>query len=521
MRRIVVCAVLACAVIPASASATGSTSQRAIAVTDRGVLEGRQTATMRQFLGVPYAAPPVGDLRWKPPREHARWTGVRDATSFGAHCAQPAGAFGIASTSEDCLLLDVYTPARPHEPPPLRAPVMVWIHGGALVTGESDDYDPSRLVARGVVVVTINYRLVALGFLAHGSLAAESASGASGNYGLMDQQAALRWVRRNIRAFGGDPDNVTIFGESAGGLSVHSQIVSPLAAGLFGRAIVQSGAYMPTQPSLATAEAAGAAFAARTGCADQTAACLRALPVATVLANQTGNTSPTVDGLVLPSSIGPALQTGSFNHVSVLEGSNHDEWRLFVALTELATHVPLSAAGYIPAIAATLRVSTAAATAIAARYPLSSFPSPSVALSAVGTDAIFACNAQTAVTALSQRVTTYQYEFDDAGAPMRFLPPVSFPTGAYHAVEIQYLFDLPLAPIAGPGLTPAQQELSRAMVRYWTQFARTGSPNSPLEPFWPRADSSLRFQALAPPAPAPATGFASEHQCAFWSPPAG
>ncbi|HXM58707.1 MAG TPA: carboxylesterase family protein, partial [Candidatus Dormibacteraeota bacterium] len=411
---------------------------------------------------------------------------------------------------------NVFSPARAHE----RTPVMVWIHGGALVTGESDDYDPVRLVAQGVIVVTINYRLGALGFLAHSALAAESAQGAAGNYGLMDQQAALRWVRRNIRAFGGDPGNVTIFGESAGGLSVHAQLVSPPAAGLFQRAIVESGAYMPAQPSLATAEAAGAAFATRSGCADQTAACLRALPVATVLANQAGNTNPTVDGLVLPTSIAPALAGGAFNHVPVMEGTNHDEWRLFVAVTELTTHVPLSAAAYVPAIAATLRVSTAIATAIAARYPLSAFSSPSVALSAVGTDAIFACNAQTAVNALSRQVATYQYEFADPDAPMRFLPAVSFPTGAYHAAELQYLFDLPQSPIASPGLTPDQQRLSRAMVRYWTQFARTGTPNSPRTPFWPRADASRRLQTLAPPTPAATTGFAADHQCAFWTVPA-
>src|SRR5215471_11832106 len=516
-RQIGLALALVLAVVPARATAADTPPGRsAIAVTDRGVVRGLQTASGREFLGVPYAAAPVGDLRWRPPQEHARWTGVRDATAFGPHCAQTAGAFGIGSTSEDCLFLNVFTPRGIT----FRTPVMVWIHGGALVTGESDDYNPARFLADGVIVVTINYRLGALGFLAHPALAAESAQGISGNFGIQDQQAALRWVHRNIRAFGGDPGNVTVFGESAGGLSVHTQLVSPLAAGLFQRAIVESGAYQLTQPSPAAVEAAGRAFAAAAGCADQTAACLRALPVATILARQTGGTDGlNVDGVVLPTSIGAALQSGAFNRVPVMEGSNHDEWRLFVAATEAATHVPLSAAAYVPAIAATLRAPAAVAAAIAAQYPLSAFGSPSEALGAVGTDAIFACNAQTATTALSQRVLTFQYEFADPNAPMLYFPPLSFPTGAYHAAELQYLFRLSGTPQPNPGLNADQTELSEAMVRYWTDFARTGSPNLPVPraPIWPRADGSQRFQSLVPARPVTATGFAAAHQCAFWA----
>jgi para-nitrobenzyl esterase len=517
---LVLALVLALAPARAVVASDGPASRPAIAVTDRGVIRGTQTAEGRQFLGVPYAAPPVGDLRWRPPQEHARWHGVLDTTAFGPHCAQTAGSFGLASTSEDCLFLNVFTPRGFSGAFPHRAPVMVWIHGGALVTGESDDYDPAPMVARGVVVVTINYRLGALGFLAHPALAAESARGISGNFGVQDQQAALGWVHRNIRAFGGDPENVTVFGESAGGLSVHTQLVSPLAAGLFQRAIVESGAYQLTQPSLAAAQAAGQAFAAAAGCADQTAACLRALPVATILARQTGGTDGlNVDGVVLPASIGAALRSGAFNRVPVMEGSNHDEWRLFVAATEAATHVPLSAAAYVPAIVATLRVPAAVAAAIAAQYPLSAFGSPSEALGAIGTDAIFACNAQTATTALSQRVRTFQYEFADPNAPMLFFPPLSFPTGAYHAAEIQYVFRIDVSPQPNPGLHGDQARLSDAMVTYWTNFARTGDPNLPAlrTPVWPHADASQRFQSLVPGSPVTATGFGAEHQCAFWA----
>jgi len=257
-----------------------------VVATDLGQVRGVSNGATQQFLGIPYAAPPVGDLRWRPPQEPERWNGVRDATSFGPHCPQVATPYGTPSMTEDCLFLNVFTPPKTNQGRPHLLPVMFWIHGGGLVVGESDGYDPSNLVAQGVVVVTINYRIGELGFLAHSALTAESPKGASGNYGLLDQQAALRWVRRNIRAFGGDPDNVTIFGQSAGGLSVQSQLASPLAAGLFHKAIVESGAYSLQQPSLAAAEAIGAVFAASAGCAvPSTAACLRSLPVQVILAH--------------------------------------------------------------------------------------------------------------------------------------------------------------------------------------------------------------------------------------------
>jgi para-nitrobenzyl esterase len=491
-----------------------------VVATDAGPVRGVTTGTMQEFRGIPYAAAPVGDLRWRPPQEHERWSGVRDATSFGPHCPQVATPYGTPSTTEDCLFLNVFTPAKTNEGRPQLLPVMFWIHGGGLVVGESDGYDPSNLVAEDVVVVTINYRLGELGFLAHSALAAESPDGASGNYGLLDQQAALRWVQRNIRAFGGDPDNVTIFGESAGGLSVHSQLASPLAAGLFHKAIVESGAYSLVQPSLSTAEAAGATFAASAGCADPStaAACLRSLPVAAILAHQSAGTMvPNLDGFVLPQTVGSAFTTGVFNRVPVIEGSNHDEWRLFVAQTEATTGTSLTSADYIPAIAATLGVSAFAANFIGTvGYPLAAYSSPSVALGAVGTDVVFACNARLSSRLLSQYVPTYQYEFNDPNAPMLFFPPSSFPTGAYHASELQYIFDILETPVSSPGLTLAQEQLSGTMVGYWTQFARSGDPNSSGAPAWPPYGSSDQFQSLHPPMPATSTGFAADHKCAFW-----
>src|SRR5579875_794989 len=308
-------------------AASGQGTAGPVAGTADGAVRGLANGAVDEFLGIPYAAPPVGALRWRPPQPAASWSGVRDATTFAPHCPQPASPFGEASTSEDCLYLNVFTPSQRAAGP--GYPVMVWIHGGAFVSGESNDYDPTQLVEDGVTVVTFNYRLGALGFLAHPALA--DANGQSGDYGLMDQQAALRWVQRNIASFGGDPRSVTIFGESAGGLSVLAQVASPQARGLFDRAIVESGSYNLSQASLASAEAAGEAFAAKAGCASQTAACLRSLPVSTILADQdAAGYTPNINTEVLPETLETAFAAGDFNRVPIVNGTNHDEWRLFV-----------------------------------------------------------------------------------------------------------------------------------------------------------------------------------------------
>jgi para-nitrobenzyl esterase len=513
--RIITAVLIACAPIAAWAA-----SKSPVVATDDGPVRGTTVGDMQAFRGIPYAAAPVGNLRWRAPQPHGGWDGVLDASRFAAHCPQVATPYGVASTTEDCLYLNVYTPGKTNEGQPHLLPVMFWIHGGALVVGESDGYDPTPLVSEGVIVVTINYRLGWLGFLAHPALSAETANGASGNYGLMDQQAALRWVQRNIRHFGGDANNVTIFGESAGGLSTHSQLVSPPAAGLFHKAIVESGAYSLTQPSLATAQAQGTAFSAATGCASQTAACLRGLSVSAILAAATpASIVPNLDGFVLPTSVGAALASGQFNRVPVIEGSNHDEWRLFVAQTEAATHTPLTAAGYFAAIAATLGVPLPTATFIGTVwYPLAAYPNPSVALGAIGTDVVFACNARIAARSLSKFVPTFQYEFNDPAAPMLYFPPpISFNTGAYHASELTYLFDLSRTPVPPPPFTPAQQSLSSAMAGYWTQFARTGDPNSVGAPNWPAYGTSDLFESLQPATPVTGSGFVTDHKCALWS----
>ena len=506
---------LAAAAPAASASTFGGRSAAGGPVTGtaNGPVRGLANGAVNEFLGIPYAAPPVGALRWQPPQPATSWSGVRDATQFAPHCPQLATPFGQASTSEDCLFLNVFTPR--HMQAGSHFPVMVWIHGGALVTGESDDYSPTALVEDGVTVVTINYRLGALGFLAHPALA--DANGQSGDYGLMDQQAALRWVQRNIASFGGNPHNVTIFGESAGGLSTLSQVASPQARGLFERAIVESGSYNLTQAPLASAEAAGEAFAAKAGCASQTAACLRILPVSTILADQNAaGYTPNINSEVLPESLGAAFAAGNFSRVPIINGTNRDEWRLFVALSELEGN-PVTASNYQSMISSTLGVPPVVAAIIAAEYPLTAFPSPSIALGAVGTDAIFASPALTIDKSVSRFVPTFAYEFNDENAPENFLPPVSFPYGAAHASELQYLFGLPTAAFPGT-LSAQQQQLAAIMKGYWTDFAKSGFPSSSGTPFWPLFNSlTQKMQSLAPPAPQTETEFASMHNCAFWA----
>jgi para-nitrobenzyl esterase len=327
----------------------------------------------------------------------------------------------------------------------------------------------------------------------------------------------LRCTQRNIASFGGDPRNVTIFGESAGGLSTLSQVASPQARGLFERAIAESGSYNLTQASLSSAEAAGETFAASAGCDSQTAACLRSLPVSTILANEnTAGYTPNINSEVLPQTLKTAFATGDFNRVPIINGTNRDEWRLFVALSELEGN-PVTASNYQSMISSTLGVPAAVAAVIAAKYPLNAFPSPSIALGAVGTDAIFACPALAIDQSVSQFVPTFAYEFNDENAPENFLPPVSFPYGAAHASEIQYLMDLPTAAFPGT-LSAQQQQLATIMKGYWTNFARLGFPSSFGTPFWPFFNNlTQKMQSLAPPTPQTRTDFADTHNCAFWT----
>jgi para-nitrobenzyl esterase len=387
---------------------------------------------------------------------------------------------------------------------------MVWIHGGANASGASEFYDPTPLLETGdVVAVTTNYRLGALGFLAHPAL--DSEGHRSVNYGIMDQQLALRWVQRNIDQFGGDPRNVTIFGESAGGLNVTTHVVSPLSAGLFHRAVIESGAYQLDTPTLAASEALGIAFGTRIGCSDQTAACLRSKSVAEVLAHQGAALTPgsafnqsTQDGRILPEAHRTALATGRINRVPVMQGANSNEGRSFVSPT-------LSAAAYEPTLRAYALLAGKDPDQILAVYPLSNYANPFEGASAALGDAAFACSARQSNQLLSQWVRTYAYEFAD---------PRSSPQGAVHGAELQYLFRFIFGGVvvAGPELLPPDsQELAKAMQQYWTQFARDGNPNSRDTPRWRRFRTSLDWiQLFIPPAPTVTFDYAIQHKCAFW-----
>jgi len=492
---------------------------------DGGALRGVNAGVVTSYLGIPYAAPPTGNLRWRPPRHAPAWHGIRDASQFGPSCPQsqvfnpflPPGPI-----SEDCLYLNVYAPARSRQHGDGQ-PVLVWIHGGGLVQDGARNYDGSKLAADGTVVVTINYRLGALGFLADPAFATRP-GGSTGNFGLMDQQAALRWVQRNIARFGGDPENVTIAGESAGGLSVLAHLVSPGSRGLFQRAIVQSGAFALHQRSLAEAEAAGQDFAAAVGCTQNTAACLRQAPVAD-LVNDFGVEIPGyVDGAVLTEPIAKALAHGRFARVPILNGITHDEERLFVDALGIAvsrgTDVPIPArpvndANYQTDIAAVLGVSNTAAAAIAAEYPISSYSSADdspadVAFSTLVSDANFACPALQVDSWTSRRVPTFAYQFNDDNAP--FVP--HFPAVATHGSELPYLFDLPNLPYPTT-LDSAQQALAASMRSAWAHFARTGRPGTAALP-WPSYRHDTSVMSLATPQSVVTSDFASVHHCAFW-----
>ncbi len=482
--------------------------------TSDGAVHGAASGAMREFLGIPYAAPPQGDLRWKAPVAPAPWQATREATAFGPHCPQPDTSpleYGTPGGKEDCLYLNVFTPTTPGP-----HPVMVWLHGGAFLLGRSNGYNPAPFVAQGNVVVTVNYRLGALGYLAHPAFA--DATGSVGNYGLLDQLAALKWVKTNAAAFGGDASNVTLFGQSAGAMSVMAHIASPMSAGLFQKAIVQSTPGM-AQPTATEAKALASATAATAfGCTDPATAgaCLRALSIDAIVAKQPGAFSPVngpiVDGSFQKTDIATAITSGNYNKVPVIIGAAHDEYTSFQGQAELTSGTPLPAAAYPGALLATFKLPTLA-NAVAATYPLSAFDSPSLALSAAVGDYLFSCpTRRIAKQFTAAGAKLYMYEFNDANAPMTLQPPVSFPYKAYHASELQYLFDL------GSKLSTPQQQLASSMLGMWSRFAATGNPNATGDATWPAYDAQDKLIRFAPSATAVASNFAVDHKCALWTP---
>jgi para-nitrobenzyl esterase len=499
------------------AASPAATTDPAVVRTTNGPVRGVQGDGFRVFQGIPYAAAPAGPLRWQPPQAPARWTSVRDAAKPGLRCIQDVRIdpdFGLP-TGEDCLNLTVWTPDR--ATPRSRRPVMVWIHGGGFLNGSSDIYNSRRLATRGdIVVVAINYRLGALGFLAHPALA--GSDGALGNYGLADQQAALRWVRDNIATFGGDPAKVTIAGESAGAMSVCDHLVAPESTGLFRAAIMQSGPCQ-AQAALPAAERISVDFAARLGCAPpaSVARCLRDLPVNRlqdgppyVRIGSNILTGPITGTQRLPVAPPTVAGDGRMARVPVLIGSTADEFTLFVAMTYLRR-------GGLPSYR-TLMTDTfgAEAPAVAAQYPAERFGgSAALAYAAAVGDGMFSCPIDAMAASLAPRTPVYAYEFTDRTAPLpEPLRAVPFPVGAGHALELRYLFDMGGA----PALDGPQRELADQMVAYWSRFVTTGAPDVEGQPFWPRLDPQRPQRlSLQTPEPVVSTDFAERHRCGFWA----
>jgi para-nitrobenzyl esterase len=507
--------------VPGGASAAVRHQSRPLPLVVRthdGRVRGKYAGAAREFLGIPYAAPPAGKLRWRPPQPARPWTGIRNARKAGHDCAQIGSLdTGVPVTSdfENCLYLNVYTPKRGTG---RRLPVMVWIHGGGFTGGAGSIYDGKVIAPKGnAVVVTINYRLNAFGFLALPSLGASR-----GDYGLMDQQAALRWVRANARSFGGNPRDVTIFGESAGGASVCANMASPTARGLFERAIAESGCFLLSQTTK-QADAAGANFAASLGCSKRATqlACLRAKPVAEILkASASFSWGPVTGGPAQPVSALSAFESGRYLHVPLLQGTNRDEGRFFVGFEfDIAQGHPMTRKQYPTVL--TAQFGAEDAKKVLAEYPLKKYPSPDLAYAAVLTDSEFSCPALLA-DSLTSHSGVYAYEFSDPHPPNDFPIKFSFPLGAAHSTELQYVFQRTPFLDTIPPFTRAQLALSNLMIRYWTRFAATGNPNGGpgKAPRWPRWTSSTGpIQELVPSktGPEPYAKFFAFHKCGFWA----
>jgi para-nitrobenzyl esterase len=459
----------------------------AVVATASGALIGVISGGAAVYKGIPYAAPPLGRLRFRPPVAADSWNTVRDASGFGNVCPQ-LGDSGQVVGSEDCLVLNVWAPAKPS---PAPAPVLFWIHGGGNVQGAGSlaVYDGQAFVEQnGLVVVTLNYRLGALGFLALEALDRESARGVSGNYGLLDQVAALEWVQRNIAAFGGDPARVLIGGDSAGAVDVCSLLASPLAKGLFARALMESGGC--SQPSLSAAEAFGETIVETAGCAGapDVAGCLRALsaealtsavPSRSNVSSSAGQAySPNVDGFALDTSPESALSAGTHHHVPFLIGANSDETALD------APALPTDAA-YQAAILA--QFGGTLGPRVLAQYPASAFASPQKAYVAATTDARWVCPSRRIARAAagSQSEPVFRYFFTKS-LDSTFAAPL----GAYHSLELPFAFG---TLDKFPGFTPSVRELalSSAMNAYWARFAANGDSNGAGAPLWPRYESAL------------------------------
>lgn len=490
-------------------------AQPVSAVVETGALRGVEGDGVTAFLGVPYAAPPVGALRWRAPQPVHPWSGVRDATRIGADCTQAigrrailGGGGGIVVGSEDCLFLNIYAPAGEAK----DLPVMVYLPGGAFTVGAGANYDPSRLAREQKrVVVTLNYRLGALGWLAHPGFQVEG-EGFGGNFGLIDQQAALRWVHRNISAFGGDPSNVTLFAESAGAWTACYLMASPGSEGLFQRAILQSGGCLEPS-SLVSAEAAavsGPLFAERVGCSgEEQIACLKALPAwrlsraASVRAgiNGPGSWGPVHTDATVPENPAVAFAHGRFTRVPVIVGSNLDEGRLFANEVKTLDRYDKE----------TVWMYGDEGARVLARYPVGP-QGPAYAIATQFTDQRFACPSQALRRQLSRYVPVRGYEFADRNAPFA-LPRwiVGLDLGAYHASELAYVFGTSWIFADVKRFTPEQRALSERMQALWTGFGQRDFGAD-----WPVVEGDGPVRIFGPEGDHLDADFFARHQCDFW-----
>jgi para-nitrobenzyl esterase len=480
---------MAALAIAACASAPGADRVR----TSAGIVEGlgRQASGVRLFHGIPFAAPPVADLRWREPQPAAPWQGVRDAKSFGARCMQAPlfsdMMFRSPSVSEDCLYLNVWTPA--HSAGEKRA-VLLYFYGGGLLAGDGSEYryDGEALAARGIVVVTMNYRLGAFGFMAHPELTAESPHHASGNYGFLDQIAALDWVRANIAAFGGDPARIIVAGESAGSVSANAMMASPLSRDHVAGAIGESGSLLGTlsPATLAEGETMGASFAARLGAGSLAA--LRALPAQQILAASGADGAPrfgpVIDGYVFPKSPRAIYEAGEQSHAPLLVGANSAEGD---ASWLLGPNQP-TVANYRAALATAYKAN---ADAVFARYPAASDGEPVLAAAQDLASDTFIGQSTWAWTDFSARAgaPVYYYYYAQKRPPAPVAPN---PRGAVHSAEIEYALGN-LATNNVYAWTDEDRAVSELMQNYFVNFVKTGDPNGEGLPAWPTYQSGQRL----------------------------
>lgn len=493
---------------------------------DSGPIHGttNDAGTIREFLGIPYAAPPVGDFRFRAPQAVAPWASTLETVTFGSECPQSVSLSGVSNT-EDCLFLNVWAPEDAHD-----LPVMVWLHGGAFILGSGGDkyYDGANLARQGVIVVSLNYRLGLFGFLANAAFLNDDPEYPTiGNYGLEDQRAALLWVQRNIARFGGDPKHVTLFGESAGGMSVCIHYLSSRTAGLFDRAISESGLcsspLLEVQSNIAATE--GEMIATSLGCAANdatTVGCLRSLSADQILA-ATKLPSPTdppggpiyqpfllpgslpvVDGYVVEQPLADAVKAGTFQPRPLILGNVADEGTLF--------HSPLFAqpvtddASYRAALAN--RFDASLVDGIVSHYPLAAYPSANRALAQITGDAYFICPSRVFASAVSDRgAALYRYAWQT-----ELTNPLFADLGVFHSSEIPFVFGNDNYPLGSVG---PNTDMATAIQAYWIAFAKTANPNVGGQLAWPKYDHTspqLIFKA-----PLAIGTNLDDDQCAFWS----